>query len=228
MRLKSVFTLRGRSSAGGLREMNFSGSDVDRLFQVEPVCSWPQQYYSVTEMLVKLSRAREMLEVGVAYGFHALHLLTTNSLINYTGIDPYLAGYDSADSFSSDVAHVFDSEPQVAMDRLHDAVVARLSTEFGDRSRVIRMDSVSASALFPNQSLDLIFIDGDHQYDSVLQDLNVWYPKLRSGGLLVGDDYAWPDVQGAVSAFSDQMGVPVAVIQNMKSAHPLFIMSAGN
>ena len=228
MRLKSVFTLRGWSSAGGLREMNFSGSDIDRLLQVEPVCSWPQQYYSVTEMLVKISRAREVLEVGVAYGLHALHLLTTNSSINYTGVDPYIAGYDSSDSFASDVAHIFDSAPQVAMDRLHDAVVARLSTEFGDRSRVVRMDSVSASALFPDQSLDLIFIDGDHQYDSVLQDLNVWYPRLRSGGLLAGDDYAWPAVKEAVSTFSDQMGVPVAVIQSIKSAHPLFIMSAGN
>jgi precorrin-6B methylase 2 len=85
-----------------------------------------------------------------------------------------------------------------------------------------------AAAQFPDQSLDLIFIDGNHQYDAVLQDLHAWYPKLRSGGLLAGDDYAWPDVQEAVSAFSDQMGVPVAVIQSMKSAHPLFIMSAGN
>lgn len=225
MWLRRLLSRHRGPQGGALDAIDFTGSDIERLSQVEPVCSWPQQYYAVTEMLIKLSDARDVLEVGVAYGFHAMRLLTTNPSINYTGVDPYVAGYDYSDSFSTDVAHIFGSEPQAAMDRLHEAVVARLNRNFHERSQVLRMDSLSAATRFPDQCFDLVFIDGNHQYESVLRDLHSWYPKLRSGGLLVGDDYAWPDVQKAVTTFSDRMGISVATIQNVKSAHPLFVMT---
>lgn len=43
--------------------------------------------------------------------------------------------------------------------------------------------------LFQDNSLDYIYIDGNHDYDHVLQDLNLWWPKLKQGGLMAGHDY---------------------------------------
>lgn len=54
-------------------------------------------------------------------------------------------------------------------------------------------------------SIDVVYIDGDHSYESVLQDCELWYPKIKSGGFLCGHDYSshtkWKDVKRAVDVF---------------------------
>ena len=37
-----------------------------------------------------------------------------------------------------------------------------------------------------------MFIDGDHAYSKVLQDLRVWERKVRRGGLVIGHDFSPP------------------------------------
>ena len=46
-----------------------------------------------------------------------------------------------------------------------------------------------AASLFENGSLDFVFLDADHSFESVWQDLSVWYPKVRIGGILAGHDF---------------------------------------
>ena len=54
---------------------------------------------------------------------------------------------------------------------------------------ILEMDSVVASKKFNDQSLNFVYIDANHSYDSVLEDLNCWWPKLKRHGILFGDDY---------------------------------------
>jgi GT2 family glycosyltransferase len=79
----------------------------------------------------------------------------------------------------------------------------------------ILTSSVRAATLFPNESVDFCFIDGDHSYESVTADLNAWWPKIRPGGMLAGHDYrgtaAW--TIGLTPAVHDFFGVTDA-------AHP--------
>jgi predicted O-methyltransferase YrrM len=49
--------------------------------------------------------------------------------------------------------------------------------------------SEEASKLFDDKSFDFIFIDAEHLYEFVKQDLNNWYPKLKDGGIFAGHDY---------------------------------------
>jgi hypothetical protein len=60
--------------------------------------------------------------------------------------------------------------------------------------------------------VDLILVDAAHDYDSVKGDLDAWYPKIRTGGFVVCDDYepGWPDVMRAVNAtgWSGQLIAP--------------------
>eukprot|EP00441_Pelagodinium_beii_P009559 CAMPEP_0197692210 /NCGR_PEP_ID=MMETSP1338-20131121/110767_1 /TAXON_ID=43686 ORGANISM="Pelagodinium beii, Strain RCC1491" /NCGR_SAMPLE_ID=MMETSP1338 /ASSEMBLY_ACC=CAM_ASM_000754 /LENGTH=244 /DNA_ID=CAMNT_0043274841 /DNA_START=44 /DNA_END=775 /DNA_ORIENTATION=+ len=60
---------------------------------------------------------------------------------------------------------------------------------FGDRARVVRGLSVVVASSFRDEALDWIFIDAGHKYEEILADLEAWYPKVRRGGLLSGDDY---------------------------------------
>jgi predicted O-methyltransferase YrrM len=61
--------------------------------------------------------------------------------------------------------------------------------------------SESASQQFDDASVDVIFIDGDHSYDAVYNDLSVWLPKLKTHGTIWGDDFGWQSVQSAVKDF---------------------------
>lgn len=53
----------------------------------------------------------------------------------------------------------------------------------------IRTDSISASKMYPDESLDAVFIDADHRYESVKKDILAWMPKVKTGGILAGHDY---------------------------------------
>lgn len=50
-----------------------------------------------------------------------------------------------------------------------------------------------------DNSLDFIFIDADHEYESVKKDIRAWTPKLKKGGMLSGHDYDFPDVERALN-----------------------------
>ena len=60
----------------------------------------------------------------------------------------------------------------------------------GDRVTIIHDFSVEGAKQVPDDSLDFVFIDGNHLYDHVVQDLLAWFPKVKSGGIVSGDDYA--------------------------------------
>jgi len=52
----------------------------------------------------------------------------------------------------------------------------------------MKMDSVTAAGLFQDASLDIVYIDGGHDYDSVITDLVTWIPKIKKGGWITGHD----------------------------------------
>lgn len=58
-----------------------------------------------------------------------------------------------------------------------------------DYISVIKSCSWEAAALFEDNSLDFVFVDADHQYESVKKDIIAWYPKLKAGGIMAGHDY---------------------------------------
>ena len=64
--------------------------------------------------------------------------------------------------------------------------------------------SVTAAKWIGQGVLDLVFIDGDHSFEAVRDDLDAWWPTLRPGGTLAGHDYAIysPGVVRAVLKFA--------------------------
>ena len=65
-----------------------------------------------------------------------------------------------------------------------------VTEEFGDRRELVKGISTEVAPMFGNNSLDWIYIDALHTGEALLQDLDAWYPKLRSGGIISGDDFA--------------------------------------
>jgi len=62
----------------------------------------------------------------------------------------------------------------------------------------VRSDSAQASHLFEDESVDFVWIDAGHDYDSVLEDIEAWWPKVKQGGTMGGDDLPMEGVNRAV------------------------------
>jgi hypothetical protein len=82
---------------------------------------------------------------------------------------------------------------------------------FGAKYQHIREPSNKA-AKYVSEKLDFVYIDADHSYLGVLEDLCVWFPKIRNNGFLSGHDYKhpnWPGVAKAVDRFFGMLGLQV-------------------
>jgi hypothetical protein len=60
---------------------------------------------------------------------------------------------------------------------------------FEDRAIMVRATSEIAADMFNDNSLDFVYIDANHAYDYVVQDIELWYPKVKKGGFICGHDY---------------------------------------
>jgi predicted O-methyltransferase YrrM len=75
----------------------------------------------------------------------------------------------------------------------------------------IREQSMEAVRKVPNKSLDFVYIDAMHEFDSVMLDLLHWGDKVRPGGMIAGHDYsppAWHNgVMLAVDTYTKAHGI---------------------
>jgi len=65
----------------------------------------------------------------------------------------------------------------------------------------IQSTSILAAEQFEDNSIDFLHIDASHDYENVIADINAWYPKVKPGGMITGDDYLWPGVKKAVNEY---------------------------
>jgi len=67
---------------------------------------------------------------------------------------------------------------------------------------IIKSISWDGALLYEDNSLDFVFIDAGHDYESVKKDINSWYPKVKNGGVIAGHDYHYDcGVYPAVNEF---------------------------
>jgi len=71
-----------------------------------------------------------------------------------------------------------------------------LSDYVGIKFDYIKKDSLTAAKDFNDESVDFVFIDANHTYDAIRQDLEAWWPKIKSGGTMAGHDFTWLTLDG--------------------------------
>lgn len=66
-----------------------------------------------------------------------------------------------------------------------------------------------------DDTLDFVFVDGDHRYEATLNDIKNYWPKVKVGGLFAGHDINLPDVSRAVQDFFKNMpNIEIKVVEN--------------
>jgi hypothetical protein len=145
--------------------------------------TWKPDIYKGIELL----ECKIGVEIGVRVGGH-FKLLSQNPLFT----QGMLYGVDcwTEDPERPEINDIGLSQTQLDHDYL------RLVAEYSSVPNVkfVRNFSYEASLTFPDNFFDFIYIDAAHDYDSVVEDLNAWWPKLKEGGLFSGHDY-FPDTR---------------------------------
>ena len=65
-------------------------------------------------------------------------------------------------------------------------------------------DSAKTAKRYADGSLDFVFIDADHTYESVKKDIEAWLPKIKSSGVLAGHDYQCKKHPGVAKAVDEK------------------------
>jgi len=47
-------------------------------------------------------------------------------------------------------------------------------------------ESWRIASIVADESIDYVYIGGDHRYSGIMKDLNAWWPKVRKGGVICG------------------------------------------
>lgn len=79
---------------------------------------------------------------------------------------------------------------------------------FRGRWDIIRGLSVEQSTRFPDGHFDFVYLDANHSYKAVTEDLKAWVPKVRHGGIFCGHDYLDRDWFQVRNAVNDYFGRP--------------------
>lgn len=105
--------------------------------------------------------------------------------------------------------HMIGVDRSIHIARKH--MVREIQRAYSDRSHVLEMLTSEAASKIPDGSQDFVFIDADHSYEGCRQDIRMYLPKIRSGGLIMGHDYnasAYPGVIRAVDeTFSNRVRI---------------------
>lgn len=116
------------------------------------------------------------VEIGVAQGWYSNEIMKRNPQMKLYGVDPWISyeGYT-------------DYKLKSTFKGLIEAAHARLDRY--PNYEFVQKFSADALKDFEDNSLDFVYIDGNHADPYVSEDISGWWKKLRCGGILAGHDY---------------------------------------
>lgn len=139
------------------------------------------QYYGIKHSLAMRVRPARILEIGVRRGYSAFAFLSGAWTSEYLGIDALNGTYGGTTDCYKWAERLLANFPNVTL---------------------LHADTQKMDRLFTTEKFDLVHVDGDHSEAGALHDMELVWPQVRRGGLMVVDDYDYqPAVRKAVHSF---------------------------
>lgn len=164
-----------------------------------------------SEMVRRARPGGILVEVGSWHGRSFLYLarraIEANKGLVCVSVDHGLG--------APEIKHKMPPEGTVA------PILTRNVFQRGFTREVVQMVAPSklAARLFAPGSLEFVFIDASHDYASVKEDISLWFPLVRAGGVLAGHDYQ-PHPEGG-----GHPGVAQAVLERFGECQCLWASS---
>ncbi len=147
------------------------------------------------------------VEIGVEQGKFSETLCKANPNLKLYSIDPWEAYMRGS--------HVV---PQDKLNRYFAEALERLKPY---NCEIIRRYSLDMVRKFKPNTLDFVYIDGNHEFEYVMQDIIEWAKRVRPGGMVAGHDYYHFRLAGvveAVNAYTDAHGIKEWFVTGEKEA----------
>ena len=146
-------------------------------------------------------------EIGVHVGESFLTLLQTcPNISKLYGVDPYVPYIDYLKEEGQSFDPMVVDEKEIEYIKL---VSYHRQKYSGHEDKIVfyEMDSIEASKKVEDKSLDFIFIDSYCSLEQAKNDIKVWYPKVKDGGIFAGHDWNMPLVRLAVTKFRENENI---------------------
>jgi len=144
-----------------------------------------------SHMVSRAKNNSHFVEIGAWKGkstaYMAVEIANSGKTIKFDTVDTWLGSEEST----------HHKDPAVISGTLYELFLENIRPA-RDHINPIRSTSVTAAKLYQDHSLDFVFIDASHRYENVRQDIEHWLPKVKSGGMIAGDDIRWASVRKAV------------------------------
>ena len=136
----------------------------------------------VLEQFIWFSKTNRGAEIGVWNGDFSIRLLESLPKLEML----YLV--DSYKQFSKEEYNDVANSSQEIQEARYNLVKVLIGYH-PKKVQLFRMLSMEAVKLIEPESLDFVYIDANHSYKCVLEDLTEWGKRVRKGGLIAGHDY---------------------------------------
>lgn len=158
----------------------------------EKIQGWFQCEPLYRRMVEQAKDGSIFVEVGVWKGkssaFMGVEIVNSKKKIEFYAVDHFQGSPEHQD------------QPEIKNMTLKEECYRNLEPVMGI-VRMLPLPSLTAAAMFTDNSIDFIYIDGSHEYDDLKADILAWGPKVKNGGIIAGDDYGvgvHPDVKRVV------------------------------
>ncbi len=156
------------------------------------------EFYEDRPFFRELQNQKDIVgvEIGVMGGRNAEDILVHLDIKKLWLIDPW-RNYEYLQG------HGMINEDDIA-EECYQATVKRMEP-FMDKVGIFKTWSKYAAHEFLDESLDFVYIDGNHRYTFVLEDILHYTPKVKTGGWIAGHDFKVGE-QGVMKAVLEAFG----------------------
>ena len=191
---------------------------------------WAPLYYGVVSKIINDNSYNTYCEIGIGYGTHIKNIFINKKIEKIFIVDPMK--FYLNDQFVNDIVN---KEPDINFKTINNDnkisnfnqmfyMINNYLDDYKEKYTWFRKESLKITNNdISDNSLDCIFIDGDHSYDAVLGDLNLWWKKLKVNGTILGDDYWMKPVERAVNEFSNNINQsPIFLSNNINASYKIY------
>jgi methyltransferase family protein len=142
-------------------------------------CNSSTEFYDF--LISELPANARFLEMGVFYGRGLVYLAKKSNFEVY-GVDQFIR-----------TEMPYHTDDVTTDTEFHEACLRSLiKCDALKRTTLIHLPSERAVTLFDDHYFDCVYLDGNHSYEAIANDISLWKPKVKHGGILSGDDYIQP------------------------------------
>lgn len=170
---------------------------------------WNGRYISAIGLIPIINQLQtskiKMLEIGTCRAENACKFLECcPSIYQLDTVDPFLPFMDNTGGIS-----------ETRIEHFKKLAIANLAM-YGSRAK---LHTLTSEAFFEKQlevDYDVVFIDGNHDYEFVLRDIANAYQITKQGGIFAGHDWSLAPVRAAVNEFRSAHNIqtPINYVQN--------------